>query len=919
MSFRNLAVAAAVSSLLIASQSQIAGAALAPAAFQAAQQSMRTLRNPGPYQQAPQTIAADSRSQKATATRPKPAKANASTGPLIWTLAGGLPSGTTLGTALNTQLGSPAGIAFDSHGNTYVAQSDLNRVIKIPASGNATVVAGTGASGNGGDGGLATAAQLTHPTAIAVDASGNLFIADMQNNLIRMVTAATGVISTLDVAVFFPNALAIGANGDLLVAAFDLDADAYDIQDVDFVHGSVTILAGGQQLGSTCVEQVDEYGDGCPATEAYIGYPAGVAESGGKLYVTDIDVSEVRVVDLTSGIIQNFAGTAGRFGFSGDGGPATSAVLDYPSSIAVDASGNVFFLDLTNDRVREVDHATGKIATIAGTGTYGFSGDGGSATAAELAPGSYETGQMAFNLAGALVLSDTGNQRLRAISSGTINTIAGNGLDNFYGDGGPAAQAGIANPAGAVADASGNLFIAEQGNLRVRKVDARTGTISTVAGTGQLISNGDGGPASSASLCPNGVAVDASGNLFVSDVCADSIREISAQTGKVSTLVGLAAYIGDMTLAGNLLFVTEPDSSEIVSVNLTTKQVTVVAGDGDTGFSGDGGPAIDAELHYPEGISVVGNVLYFADYANEMRQVNLTSGIINKVGTSSQFSEPNGVWGSGQDLFGAQQGGTVYLYGIADGRYTLYAGTQSYSGYAGDDGPATSALMGRHLRLAGDAATGELDIVDSLNNAVRLVSQYPFASLLKVTASPNPVTLGQSVTLTATFTNPLYGIYPTGKVSFLFNGGSIGSGTISNGVASLKASTAGQPAGSYAIKASYVGDANYAAATSAAVNVTIAAAKKASTTTVTATPNPVPANSNVTLKATVSGAFGTATGTVNFVANGEAIGHCTLAGGTCSLNASNSGIAAGTYPVQANYAGSSVYATSSGTVKVTVK
>ena len=213
----------------------------------------------------------------------------------------------------------------------------------------------------------------------------------------------------------------------------------------------------------------------------------------------------------------------GTQGFSGDGGAATSASLYYPVGVAVDGSGNLFIADTQNHRVRQVD-ATGVITTVAGNGTLWFSGDGGAATSASLF---YPSG-VALDGSGNLFISDGGNQRVRRVdaATGVITTVAGNGTsDDFSGDGGPATSVRLFSPEGVAADGSGNLFIADHDNQAVRRVDAATGIITTVAGTGTPGFTGDGGDATSASLSlPSGVAVDGSGNLFIADSSNSRVR-----------------------------------------------------------------------------------------------------------------------------------------------------------------------------------------------------------------------------------------------------------------------------------------------------------------------------------------------------------------------------------------------------------
>src|SRR5439155_107049 len=229
-----------------------------------------------------------------------------------------------------------------------------------------------------------------------------------------------------------------------------------------------------------------------------------------------------------SGHIITLAGT-GAPGLDGDGGPATSAQLRDPSSVAIDSTGNLFIADTINNRVRQVAAGTGIITTVAGTGTPGFGGDGGPATGAQL---NYPT-SVAVDTAGDLFITDQSNLRIRRVAAdtGIISTVAGTGVAGFSGDGGPATGAQLNYPTSVAVDTAGDLFIADQSNLRIRRVAAATGIITTVAGTGVAGFSGDGGPATSAQLnYPTSVAVDTAGDLFIADQSNLRIRRVAAAT-----------------------------------------------------------------------------------------------------------------------------------------------------------------------------------------------------------------------------------------------------------------------------------------------------------------------------------------------------------------------------------------------------
>ncbi|HJU64200.1 MAG TPA: hypothetical protein VJ596_00925, partial [Gemmatimonadaceae bacterium] len=237
----------------------------------------------------------------------------------------------------------------------------------------------------------------------------------------------------------------------------------------------------------------DSLGDGGPALRARLVTPVGLArDAQGNLYIAERGAHRIRRVAARTGIITTYAGT-GKAGYSGDGGPASRATLTQPDEIVVDGAGNLIIADVFNDRVRRVDARTGIITTIAGTGTSGFSGDGGPATSAQL-DGPFG---LALDSRGNLYVADTENQRIRRIDArtGIITTVAGNGVWDYGGDGGPALQASFARPHRLLADGDTALLIGDSFNLRIRRLDLGTGIIRRVAGTGERGSGGDGGPA----------------------------------------------------------------------------------------------------------------------------------------------------------------------------------------------------------------------------------------------------------------------------------------------------------------------------------------------------------------------------------------------------------------------------------------
>jgi sugar lactone lactonase YvrE len=333
---------------------------------------------------------------------------------------------------------------------------------------------------------------------------------------------------------------------------------------------TITTVAGGGP------ESFPGLGDGGPATSAYLATPLGVAvDAAGNLYIADSVLGVIRKV-APGGTISLFAGQFLIGGYSGDGGPATSAELAFPNGIALDSVGNLYIADKVNNRIRKVD-TKGTITTVAGGGAPipPSIGDGGPATQAMLG----EPLDVAVDGSGNIYIADFGNFRVRKVATnGIITTVAGGGVITTLGDGGPATSAYLKGPSAVAVDAVGNLYIADEFDNRIRKV-ATNGIITTVAGSGAGSYAGDGGPATQAGIDqPQGVAVDAAGNLYIADTSDDRIRMVTP-AGTIGT----------------------------------------IAGKGSVGYSGDGGPADDAAMNQPVGIALAkSGALYVADSQNSV-------------------------------------------------------------------------------------------------------------------------------------------------------------------------------------------------------------------------------------------------------------------------------------------------------------
>ncbi len=521
--------------------------------------------------------------------------------------------------ATQAPLLTPRNVAVDSMGDFYISEFEGHRVRCVTSSGKMNTLAGTGVAGFSGDNGPATAAQLNYPAGLAVDSAGAIYVADSGNNRIRkivsngsasVITTVLGASATGGTSLVTPTAVAVNSSGAVFVvdfypvvhcltlggawidyagssvAGFSGDGGPASAARLSSPHdvaagGGTVYLADGTRVrfvdvsGAIHTLAGDGYlhaiGDGGLATAAALSLPNAVAlDSSGSLFIADTGAERVRQVSA-AGIIETLAGT-GVAGYGMEPGPATTAPLNIPSGVAMDPAGGVIIADSSNNRIREVG-LDGLIRTVVGDGFWGLAPDN---TPPLQAPLGAPRG-VCVDPAGVIYIVDTSNHRVwRAVPGADLTDAAGNGTPGDAGDGGPARLAQLNSPSACAIDSAGNLYIADTDSHRIRKARP-DGIIVTIAGIGQAGFSGDGALATAAALnSPRGVAADSDGNVFIADTGNNRIRQIT------------------------------PDGI-----------METIAGQDGPAFSGDGGPAVSARLNAPAGLVLDGSGdLYLADSGN---------------------------------------------------------------------------------------------------------------------------------------------------------------------------------------------------------------------------------------------------------------------------------------------------------------
>jgi uncharacterized protein (TIGR03437 family) len=454
------------------------------------------------------------------------------------------------GPAASAALAAPRGVAVDAVGTLYIADTLNHRIRKVTSDGRITTLAGGNTPGFAGDSGTGQFARLNTPSSVAVDGQGNVYVADTGNHRIRRISSQ-GIITTIAggptngfsgdngpaaaALLNAPQSVAVDAAGNVYIA----DTDNQRIRRIN-TQGIITTVAGSDPAA----------GDGGLAVAARLLLPSGIAaDSAGNIYIADSGNNRVRRVN-PQGVVSTVAGN-GAAGYSGDNGLATAAQLNSPNGLAVDSSGTLYIADTGNHVVRRV--TGGLIFTIAGTGEAGKDGDFGPAATAHL----FNPSAVALDRAGNLLIADSGNNRIRAVSGGVIRNLAGDvsGLPGFAGDGGPALSARFDYPISLAIDTNGDVYVSDYFNNRIRRIQAGDNSITTVAGTGARGNSGDGGPAAQAQLyLPAGLAFDNSRNLFVADLLGSRIRVIG-RNGFIGSVAGTGAR-GDSGDGGSALAAT---------------------------------------------------------------------------------------------------------------------------------------------------------------------------------------------------------------------------------------------------------------------------------------------------------------------------------------------------------------------------
>ena len=775
--------------------------------------------------------------------------------------------------ATSAELYWPTSAVLDGAGNLYIADSRHNRIRMVCASATSVVIKGTGAGctgagiietivGNGnptytGDDAAAAAATVNDPSGVALDGAGNLYIADTGNSVIRMVSAATGDITTI----------AGNSTGTVLVA---------------------------------CTSPSDTVGDGCTATQAILNQPVGVTlDSNGNLYIADTNDHRIRMVTASTGIIATVAGdgatdpSTGAGGFTGDGGLATAAELNYPYTVAFDPSGNMYIPDSGNNVVREVAAiggaitASSQITLFAGntSGTQGYTGDGAAANQAEL---DSPLG-VAVDAAGNVYIADTGSHAIRKViaSSGDITTLLNDGTGTYYYNS-AFVPVSLDGPTGLYLDGEGNLYLSDSNEMIVREVVGNYAALdyttpvrqySQSAAMDQTVENDGNATLDVTAITPDANA--AVNDTGIADPCATGILA-------VDTACAIGAVLAPQVASDPL----------VANINVA-------------GNTQDGPPPMTAP-NSPLDIQLIGDAT----------AVNST--------TTKVAGSPNpAAFGALVTLTATVQTGSGT--GNLTGTVTFYDGTtQIASGIAmsatttsGTTSTATATFTTTMLPVGTDEITATYVVTNDPAHLTSTSPQYPEdileATTTTLTSSQNPSTVGQNVTFTATVAiNGGGGVTPDGTVTFFDGANAIGSQTlIPNGLsASASITTSTLTQGLHNITAQYSGGIANPSVQASTSNTVVQDVQATSlVAVVSGTPNPSNYGQLVTFTATVTPTGSSpATGAVNFYYGTTLIGTNSLIGSTNQTTITYSSLPVGTDNITATYVGDANNAPSTSTV-----
>jgi sugar lactone lactonase YvrE len=927
---------------------------------------------------------------------------------IITTVAGNGTSGFSGdgGQATSAQLNSPNGLAFDSKGNLYITDRGNNVVREVAAgTGVINTVAGTGgSSGSTGDGGPATSALLNFPWSITVDSSDNLYIGDFLNGAVRKVDAISQTITTVagtigsqgnsgdggpatSAQLSNPTDLAFDNLGHLYIA----DLISTTVRQVDFQPSFPNTAVGSTSnsrnlilhvTGTLIIDSITvpnslggnpEYavgsltGTGCSTGTQIVGGVSGLdcilpvtfsplfpgarrvpliiaaTESCEPVTFTEglTGIGVGPQVAFTPGLIVTIAGN-GTLGYTGDGGVASAAEFQQPFGVAVDFFGNVFISDFGKDVVRRVDGQTNIVTTISGNGSPGYSGDLGPAASGVL----HSPAGLSLDAAGNLYIADSGNQAIRRIDAATteLTTFAGNGVGAYTGDGGAANSASLHTPKDVAFDNDGSLFVSDSANNALRRVDPTSLSITSAAGNGTPGATGNGGLAVNALLHgPAAVAVNTAGDVYIADDSNNVIRKITADGRNITVVAGTgtAGFSGDggpaisarfnnpeglaVDAAGNL-YITDSANNVIREVSVATQDVITLAGDKTSnaaGYSGDNGPSTSALLHTPThpSLDAAGNI-YFADSANGVVRIIIPE-VAPVLFGSVQVSSAS----AAQDVVVANNGNAaLVISGLnVPADYNL-SGPHTTCTASSTLAPGASCILGV---VFAPAATGSLEetigITDNQGTQNIFLSGTGLLATIVTTTTltvPSPpLVSGQAVALTATVAPAPTGS-SRGTVSFFDGATLLGTSNVnSSGVATFSAQ--GLADGAHSITAVYSGNSTSATSTSAAVAITLTApgpgSPVATTTTLSVPSSPLVSGQAVTLTATIAPTpTGSSKGTVSFFDGTTLLG-------TSNVNASGvatfaaQALGDGSHSITAVYSGNSTSAAStSAGVTVTI-